>query len=231
MRGTATPRSRGANSGTKAPAATETRSGTLTRASHGIVFSGFVAGVSKNGYRGTAREKTRTRDARLAATRSGARVASLGWMMTDRNMSVKTRRMWIPRPMDWNGRSKGAAPGIAMSTSAAITAARYATRYGHREAGNTGVGCAVSVAIVPPHGTIGAGSIASSSIGLPAARDRYGVGATVPITTAHASPMRPNQTRNRYPRTSVVAAPIAEEVINRATRLRIRPRGPKTVVK
>src|SRR3989441_4850926 len=210
-RSTACPRSGARNRSTSATAATETRSGTLTRASHGIVFSGFVAGVSKNGYRGTAREKTRTRDARLAATRSGASVASLGWMMTDRNMSVKTRRMWIPRPMDWNGRSKGAAPGIAMSTSAAITAARYATRYGHREAGNTGVGCAISVAIVPPHGTIGAGSIASSSIGLPRGWDRDGLAAHVPVTTDPPSRVGPNQTRNRYPRTSVVAAPIAEE--------------------
>src|SRR2546426_12399292 len=113
-----------------------------------------------------------------------------------------------------------------MTTRAAITAARYATRYGHREAGNTGVGCAVSVAIVPSHGTIGAGSIASSSIGLPAARNRYGGRATFPITTAHASPMRPDQTRNRYPRTSGGPAPIAEEMGGGATCLPRRPRGP-----
>src|SRR3989449_5217375 len=131
--------------------------------------------------------------------------------------------------MDWNGLSSGVAPGIAISTSAAITAARYARRYGHREAGIAGVGWAVTVAMVRPHGAIGAGSIASSSIGLPAARNRYGVGATFPITTAHASPIRPNQTRNRYPRTRVVAVPIAAEMIRGATCFRIRTRVPKTV--
>src|SRR3989475_7848625 len=186
----------------------------LTRASQGSVFNEFVSapvpGSPRKLYRGTAREKTRTRDARLAATRSGASVASLGWMMTERNMSVKTRRMWIPRPMDWNGRSvREAVPGIAMRTSAAITAPRYTRRYGQREAGTAGVGWAVTVAMVPSHGTIGAGSIASSSSGFPAARKRYGVGATFPMTNAHASPMRPNQTRNRYPKTSVVAVMIA----------------------
>src|SRR2546426_10267684 len=58
-------------------------------------------------------------------------------------MRVKTRSMWIPRPTDWN-----APPGIATSTSATITAARYARRYGHRDAGIGGVGCAVAVAKV-----------------------------------------------------------------------------------
>src|SRR2546426_8925567 len=134
----------------------------------------------------------------------------------------------MPRPMDWNGLSSGVAPGIAISTSAAITAARYARRYGHREAGIAGVGWAVAVAMVRPHGAIGAGSIASSSIGLPAARNRYGVGATFPMTTAHASPMRPNQTRNRYPRTRVVAVPIAAEIISGAPCFRVRTRVPKT---
>src|SRR5213593_2549806 len=99
--------------------------------------------------------------------------------------------------MDWNGLSSGVAPGIAISTSAAITAARYARRYGHREAGIAGVGWAVTVVMGLPHGTIWAGSMASSSIGLPAARKRYGVAAAFPITTAHASPRRRNQVRKR----------------------------------
>src|SRR2546427_11785856 len=96
-------------------------------------------------------------------------------------MRVKTRRMWIPRPTDWN-----APPGIATSTSAAITAARYARRYVHRDAGIAGVGCAVAVAKISSYGAIGAGSIASSSLGLPAAENRNGVAAALPRRTAPA---------------------------------------------
>src|SRR3989441_9835645 len=139
-------------------------------------------------------------------------------------MRVKTRRMWIPRPTDWN-----APPGIATSTSAAITAARYPRRYGHRDAGIAGVGCAVAVAKISSYGAIGAGSIASSSIGLPAAKNRYGVAAAFPRTTAHARPGRLYQVRNRYPRMSVVAVRIAAETIDGATCFRIRTRVPKIV--
>src|SRR5947199_10258839 len=105
----------------------------LTRASHGIVFSGLISGLAKKGKRGTAREKTRTRDARLTATRSAANVESLVCWKTERNRSEKTNRMWIERPIGWNGRSTGlAGPGIAMKISARVTRARYGRRYLHR---------------------------------------------------------------------------------------------------
>src|SRR5207245_7756707 len=80
----------------------------------------------------------------------------------------------------------------------------------------------------PPYGTIGAGSIASSSIGLPAAKNRYGVAAAFPRTTAHARPGRLYQVRNRYPRISVVAVRMAAETIDGATCFGIRRRVPKT---
>src|SRR5437870_9917379 len=82
----------------------------------------------------------------------------------------------------------------------------------------------------PPYGTIGAGSIASSSIGFPAAKNRYGVAAAFPRTTAHARPGRPYQVRNRYPRMSVVAVRIPAETIDGATWLRIRTRVHKIAV-
>src|SRR5205809_8129671 len=107
----------------------------LTRASHGIVFSGLISGLAKKGKRGTAREKTRTRDARLTATRSAANVESLVCWQTVRNRSEKTNRMWIERPIGWNRRSTGlAAPGSAMKRSARVISARYASRYVHRDA-------------------------------------------------------------------------------------------------
>src|SRR5438046_9541260 len=107
----------------------------LTRASHGIVFSGLIAGLATKAKRGTAREKTRTRDARLTATRSAANVEALVCWKTERNRSEKTSRMCIERPIGWNGRSTGlAGPGIAMKTSARVTRARYASRYVHRDA-------------------------------------------------------------------------------------------------
>src|SRR2546426_9640526 len=83
----------------------------------------------------------------------------------------------------------------------------------------------------PPYGTIGAGSIASSSIGLPAAKNRYGVAAAFPRTTAHARPGRLYQVRNRYPRMSVVAVRIAAEMIDGLTCFRIRTRAPKIAVR
>src|SRR5213594_92681 len=60
--------------------------------------------------------------------------------------------MWIERPIDWNGRSSPVdPPGIAMSTSAAITAARYARRYGHREVRTDSTwGVAIAVAMITP---------------------------------------------------------------------------------
>ena len=101
----------------------------LTRASHGIVFSGFVSGFApgrpRKLYRGTASEKTRTREARLVATSNIAIVRSRASMTTDPNISVKTRRMWMPRPIGWYARSAPVAPeGIAMKISATMTAPR-----------------------------------------------------------------------------------------------------------
>src|SRR5207247_2941229 len=136
------------------------RGGTVARRGQGVVLSGFASGIvnsdvcesPKKLYRGTARENTRTSEARLAATSSGASVASLGWMTTERNMSVNTRRMWIPRPMDWSGRSETVAPpGNAMNASAATTAARYPRRYVHREVRTDSTwGVAIAVAMITP---------------------------------------------------------------------------------
>src|SRR5947208_14937557 len=107
----------------------------LTRASQGIVFSGFISGLATKSNRGTAREKTRTRDARLTATRSAAKVASFVCWKTERNRREKTRRMCIDRPIGWNGRSTGlAGQGLALKTSAGVTSDRYASRDVHREA-------------------------------------------------------------------------------------------------
>src|SRR5438128_12470800 len=60
--------------------------------------------------------------------------------------------MWIERPIDWNGRSSPVdPPGIAMSTSAAITAARYARRYVHLEVRTDSTwGVAIAVAMITP---------------------------------------------------------------------------------
>src|SRR5438094_8564560 len=96
----------------------------LTRASQGIVFSRFISGLATKSNRGTAREKTRTRDARLTATRSAAKVASLVCWKTERNRREKTRSVCIDRPIGWNGRqTELAGPGIAMQTSARVTEA------------------------------------------------------------------------------------------------------------
>src|SRR5207302_1217105 len=99
------PRSLGRNFCTYATAATDTRSGTLTSPSQGIVLYTFDSGVVRKANRGTARENTRTRDARLTATKRFARGASLGCRSTERNMSEKTRRMCIASPIGWVGRS------------------------------------------------------------------------------------------------------------------------------
>src|SRR5947199_8707374 len=109
----------------------------LTRASHGIVFSGLISGLAKKGKRGTAREKTRTREARLTATRRAANVESLVCWKTERNRSEKTSRMWIEMPIGWNARSTGLAGAvIAMKTYARVTAARDDSGYVHRESRN-----------------------------------------------------------------------------------------------
>src|SRR6266516_1388616 len=126
----------------------------LTRASHGIVFSGFVSafdpGRFRKLYRGTASEKTRTRDARLAATSNIAIVRSRASITTDPNISVKTRRMWMPRPIGWYGRSAPVAPeGIAMKISATATAARYPRRSVQRVVLSVAVAGAVAVSMVP----------------------------------------------------------------------------------
>ena len=85
----------------------------------------FDSGVARNAKRGTARENTRTRDARLTATRRDARRASLACRKTERNMRVKTRRMCMPRPIGCNGRpSPFGGPGTAIRISATIPRAR-----------------------------------------------------------------------------------------------------------
>src|SRR6266704_2055276 len=131
-----------------------TPSGMPTRASHGIVFSGFVSafdpGRFRKLYRGTASEKTRTRDARLAATSNIAIVRSRASITTDPNISVKTRRMWMPKPMGWYGRWAAVGPaGIAMKTSATMTAPRYPRRSVHRVVLSVAVAGAVAVSMVP----------------------------------------------------------------------------------
>src|SRR6266571_3708465 len=148
------PRSFGRSRCTYATEAIDTRSGMLTRASHGIVFSGFVSafepGRFRKLYRGTASEKTRTRDARLAATSNIAIVRSRASITTDPNINVKTRRMWMPRPIGWYGRSAPVAPeGIAMKISATATAARYPRRSVHRVVLSVAVAGAVAVSMVP----------------------------------------------------------------------------------
>src|SRR6266702_4804945 len=126
----------------------------LTRASHGIVFSGFVSafgpGRPRKLYRGTASEKTRTREARLVATSNIAIVRSRASITTDPNISVKTRRMWMPKPMGWYGRWAAVGPaGIAMKTSATMTAPRYPRRSVHRVVLSVAVAGAVAVSMVP----------------------------------------------------------------------------------
>src|SRR5438552_2308766 len=156
----------------------------LTRASHGIVFSGLISGLATKGKRGTAREKTRTREARLTATRSAANVESLVCWKTERNRSEKTSRMCIERPIGWNGRSTGlAGPGIAMKTSARVTRARYASRYVHREA-RTDATWGVDTAVAMPHssGCPTSGSIGTASYDSRASKYRYGVAAACPMT-------------------------------------------------
>src|SRR5437870_1502119 len=140
-------------------AVTYTRRGTLTSASHGSVFSGFVSGGVTNGYRGTARENTRTREARLAATTRAARVASFDCRRTERNMRAKMRRMWRPRPIDWNE-----PPGIASNVSAPMPAARYAGRLVHRDAVAESIrAVAATVAIAHSRGGARMGSVRLAS--------------------------------------------------------------------
>src|SRR6266581_2742522 len=148
------PRSFGRSRCTYATEAIDTRSGMLTRASHGIVFSGFVSafgpGRPRKLYRGTASEKTRTREARLVATSNIAIVRSRASITTDPNISVKTRRMWMPKPMGWYGRWAAVGPaGIAMKTSATMTAPRYPRRSVHRVVLPVAVAGAVAVSMVP----------------------------------------------------------------------------------